>query len=151
MRRPPSRPNAPLIPVPRLIWSLAQGTIGFIVVAGIYLAGLRAGLTGDAVRSIAFTALVGTVVVLVTTNLGRARAGPGQFGLAGLPPLFSAAAVAAGLLLLLYWPPAATTFHFGPVTGGGLAMASGGVALVFLLLVILERVLRGRVNADPPV
>ena len=44
MRRPPRDPNEPLFTLPLVLWSLFQGFMAFLLVAGIYVTALTRGM-----------------------------------------------------------------------------------------------------------
>jgi Ca2+-transporting ATPase len=68
MSRPPRDPKSPLFSRALAGWSLFQGTLVLILVAGIYVIALRSGLPEDEVRSLTFVSLVFTNFGLIFAN-----------------------------------------------------------------------------------
>ena len=75
MRRPPRPPSAPLFTAGFVIWSLLQGALVLVLVAGLFIMALRQNLPEPDARSLAFAALVAANLglVLVNRSLDRIR------------------------------------------------------------------------------
>ncbi|HWU50528.1 MAG TPA: cation-translocating P-type ATPase [Asticcacaulis sp.] len=67
MRRKPARADAPLLPGRLLLWGLAQGLVGFAVLAAIFVLGLQ-WLDASQARMLVFCSLTLVLVSLVLVN-----------------------------------------------------------------------------------
>src|SRR5690606_34959549 len=68
MRRPPRPPGEPLFSGALVGWSLLQGTVVLVLVAGLFLLALHGGAADNQARALAFVALVVSIVGLILVN-----------------------------------------------------------------------------------
>src|SRR5690606_25721865 len=68
MRRPPRDPQAPLLSVALMSWSVVQGVLAFLVVAAVFVLALRLEMPETEMRSLAFMSLVVTNIALIFVN-----------------------------------------------------------------------------------
>ena len=139
MHRPPRDPDEPLFSFGYIAWSLGQGVIVLVFVAGLYVLALHQGLPEADARALTFAALVVTNLGLVLLN--RAR---GERFWAGLRRRNSAlwwatGATTAVLAAILAIEPARRMFHFGPLHADDVAVAIASGVLVLMLLALSQR------------
>jgi Ca2+-transporting ATPase len=138
MRRPPRDPEEPLFSLGYIAWSLGQGVIVLVFVAGLYVVSLYRGLPEADARALTFAALVVTNLGLVLLN--RARGEPFWVGLRrpNAALWLVTGGTAALLAAILAIEPARRLFRFGPLHADdvGVAIASG--ALILGLLAAVE-------------
>ncbi|MDE2465935.1 MAG: cation transporting ATPase C-terminal domain-containing protein, partial [Alphaproteobacteria bacterium] len=134
MRRPPRRPNAPVLSASAIGWALAEGGIALLVVCASLYIGLANKMPATDLRALVFTTLVLMNVGLIFVNrsfhasLANAflRPNPALWLLIGL--------VTSVLGAALYWHPFQTLLRFGPLHWDDLAIcALAGIVLVVLL------------------
>ena len=137
MRRRPRDPEEPLFSVAYIAWSLGQGVMVLIFVAGLYVLSLYQGLPEADARALTFAALVVTNLGLVLLN--RARGEPFWVGLRrrNAALWLVTGGTAALLAAILAIEPLRQLFHFGPLHADdvGIAIASGPVVLGLLAAV----------------
>jgi Ca2+-transporting ATPase len=134
MRRPPRRPDAPVLPRRDGVWAMLQGAAALAAVAAALFLGAHAGMAQEDLRALVFTVLVLANIGLIVVN----RAFGASLVEAVTRPNWTLAvlifAVVAVLGTALYWPPARALFHFGPLALGHLAAClAAGAALVVAL------------------
>lgn len=150
MRRPPRKPNSPILPRPAALWAVAQGTAALVIVALALFLGARAGMPEEDLRAFVFTTLVFMNVGLIVVNrsfrssLYEALFRPNA-ALWGL-----VAAILAAMTLALYWDKTQSLFRFGPLHLDDLSIClAAGAALIGLLEIGKQiRMLRAERNAD---
>jgi len=139
MRRPPRDPAAPLITAGFAVWSLLQGALVLVLVAGLFVMALRQELPEPDARSLAFAALVAANLGLVLVNRTHGASVFAAFGRSN-PALWSVVvatmAILAGVVMI---PQARDLFHFGPLHGDDIAVALGSGIAVLLLLELAKR------------
>jgi Ca2+-transporting ATPase len=140
MRRPPRDSAAPLVTAGFTVWSLLQGALVLVLVAGLFVAALRQELPEPDARSLAFATLVAANLGLVLINRSHGTSVLAAFSRSN-PALWSvvvatAAILAAVVLILL----ARDLFHFGPLHGHDIAVALGCGTAVLLLLEAARKV-----------
>jgi Ca2+-transporting ATPase len=146
MDRPPRPPSEPLFSWPLIGWSLLQGGLALLAVAGIFLLGLRNGLPEDQARALAFFSLVLSLVSLILVNRSFSaslitalrRPNPALFWIVLV--------VAAVLALSLAVPALSALFRFGPLHPDDLALSLAAGAVVLVLLEILKPLWRTRLR-----
>src|SRR6516165_3275415 len=141
MRRPPRHPSAPLFTAGFVIWSLLQGGLVLVLVAGLYVMALRQNLPEPDARSLAFAALVAANLGLVLVNRTHGASVFAAFGRSNRALWSVVVATAAILAVIVAWPPARGLFHFGPLHGNDLAVALGSGIAVLLLLELAKKLL----------
>src|SRR5262249_59378900 len=68
MCRAPRPPSEPLFSWPLIAWSVLQGGLAFVLVAGIYIIGLQRGMLDGEVRALAFFSLIMSIISLILIN-----------------------------------------------------------------------------------
>jgi Ca2+-transporting ATPase len=134
MRRPPRRPDMPVLPRQAIIWAVLQGMAALAIVALALVLGARFGMAENELRALVFTLLVLMNIGLILVN----RSFHSSLTEALLRPNRTLWTLVGAVLLVLglglYWPPAQGLFHFGPLHWDDLLMCGGaGVALIGLL------------------
>ncbi len=134
MRRPPRRPDAPILSKITVLWAVLQGLAALAIVSLALLLGARAGMPENDLRAFVFTVLVLMNVGLIVVN----RSFRSSLYEAILRPNIAfwglVSVVAAVLGTALYWHPAQALFHFGPLHLDDLSIClSAGVLLISLL------------------
>lgn len=134
MRRPPRRPNTPVLPRVSLIWASLQGLAALAIVALALFLGARLEMAEDELRALVFTVLVLMNIGLILVN----RSFHASLREALLRPnrmlWILVGTVLMVLACALYWPPAQSLFHFGPLHLDDLAFCLlAGAGLVALL------------------
>ena len=147
MKRPPRDPEAAIFSRPLIAWSLVQGFLAFVLVAGIFLLGLRWEMPEDEIRALTFFSLVLTIVGLIFVN----RTFSESLLVALLRPNRSlvvvVAVVAAALGGTLLWPLASGLFQFGPLHLDDLAVTLASGIAVLVCLELLKHFWRERLKA----
>jgi Ca2+-transporting ATPase len=134
MRRKPRDPEAPLFGKPLIIWSLLQGGLAFLLVAGIYISALNRGVPPTEVRALTFFSLVLNIVGLIFVNRSFSTSIVAALTRPNSALVRVLSAVALMLALTLLWPWATALLRFGPLHGNDLAVAlAAGMALVVTL------------------
>ncbi len=135
MRRKPRDPEAPMFGASLVVWSLLQGVVAFLFVAGIYITALNRGMPATEVRALTFFSLVLNIVGLIFVN----RSFSSSLLTALTRPNGALAKVLLAVVLMLattlLWPWATSLLRFGPLHANDLAVTFGAGAL---LLVVLE-------------
>jgi len=140
MRRPPRRPDTPVLPRRAVIWAVLQGSAALGIVALALLLGTRFAMPENELRALVFSVLVLMNIGLILVNrsfhasLTEALARPNRtlWMLVGAVLLVLAAA--------LYWPPAQRLFHFGALHWDDLSLCLGGGLVLIALLEFGKRV-----------
>ena len=134
MKRKPRDPEAPLFGRSLIVWSVMQGVLAFLIVAGVCLAALNRGLPANEVRALVFFSLVLNIVALIFVN----RSSSASIVAAITRPNKALVKVlfAVGLMLAttLLWPWATSLLRFGSFNARdfGVSIASG--VLLFIAL-----------------
>ena len=142
MRRPPRPPSAPLLTTGFVVWSLLQGVLVLVLVAGLFVMALQQNLPEPDARSLAFAALVATNLGLVLVNRSL---GASVFAAFIRPNgalwwvVVAAAAILAGVIL---FPPARVLFHFGPLHADDVTVALTSGLIALLLLELAKRLVQ---------
>ncbi len=134
MRRPPRRPDMPVLPRPAVIWAIAQGLAALAIVAAALVLGARFAMPENELRALVFTVLVLMNIGLILVN----RSFHASLREAVLRPNPTLWILLATVLLVLgfalYWPAAQRLFHFGPLHWDDLSLCLvAGAGLVALL------------------
>lgn len=134
MRRPPRKPNFPILPRPAALWAVAQGAAALLMVAMALFLGARTAMPEEDLRAFVFTTLVVVNVGLIVVNrsfrssLYEALLRPNA-ALWGL-----VAAILAAMTLALYWDKTQSLFRFGPLHLDDLSIClAAGATLIGLL------------------
>ncbi len=134
MKRPPRPPREPLLTRRLALWSLIEGLIAFGVIAAVYYWALSGGGADNAVRAVAFLALVAVVFALIFVNR--------SYGASVLRALFNpnralaavAAFVAMVMTLTMTVAPVRDLFKFDTLAPMEIAVAASAGAFVLALL-----------------
>jgi Ca2+-transporting ATPase len=143
MRRPPRQPGTSLLSRPLMLWSLGQGALMLVLVAGWYAWLPYQGVGEAMARTGGFIALVSANVALIISN----RSFDNQLWASLMRPNRSLwlmlAATVSLLMLVLVWPTLTHLFQFAwPAPWVLIGSLSLGV-LTLLFLEMLKRVRRG--------
>nr|WP_287098462.1 cation transporting ATPase C-terminal domain-containing protein [Mesorhizobium sp.] len=143
----PRDPEAALFSRPLIAWGLLQGFRAFVLVAGIFLLGLRWEMPEDEIRALTFFSLVLTIVGLIFVN----RTFSESLLIALLRPnrslVIVVAVVAAALGGTLLWPLASSLFQFGPLHLDDLIVTLAAGIAVLVCLELLKHFWRERLKA----
>ncbi|MGY3332332.1 Ca2+-transporting ATPase [Mesorhizobium sp. USDA 4775] len=147
MRRPPRNPDSPLFSWALIGWGLLQGTLAFVLLAGIYLVALGQGMAENEIRALTFFSLVLTIVGLIFVN----RSFSASLLTALIRPnrslMIVVVAVASMLGGTLLWPFATSLFRFGPLHLDDLAVTIAAGFAVLACLELLKLFWRERLKA----
>ena len=147
MKRPPRDPEGPLFSRSLIAWSLVQGTLAFMLVAGIFLLGLRWGMPEDEIRALTFFSLVLSIVGLIFVN----RTFSQSLLIALFRPNRSLAVVVVSVVAalggILLWPVAMGLFQFGPLHLDDLTVTLAAGVAVLVCLEFLKYFWRERLKA----
>jgi len=133
MDRPPRRPGLPLFSARQLAWSVLQGALALGASLGVVAWARHAGMAGEVVRALGFTALIGgNLAILIANRAGaapfwRARGGNRvAWALIGGAILALAAIHAIPMVrgLFEFAPAATATFAFAALAGAGSVLAA---------------------------
>jgi P-type Ca2+ transporter type 2C len=144
MKRKPRDPEAPLFGGPLIVWSVLQGLLALLIVAGIYVVALNRGMPPNEVRALVFFSLVLNIVALIFVN----RSFSASIAAAITRPNSALVKVlfAVGLMLAttLLWPWATSLLRFGPLHAQDLAVSVGAGVVLLLALEFAKPVWRKR-------
>jgi Ca2+-transporting ATPase len=147
MKRPPRDPEGPLFSRSLIAWSLVQGTLAFMLVAGIFLLGLRWRMPEDEIRALTFFSLVLSIVGLIFVN----RTFSESLLIALFRPNRSLAVVVVSVVValggILLWPVAMGLFQFGPLHLDDLTVTLAAGVAVLICLEFLKYFWRERLKA----
>jgi len=134
MRRPPRKPDAPILSNHAARWAVIQGLAALLIVAASLYIGTHNAMPEGDLRALVFTTLVLMNVGLIVVNRSF-RASLSDAFLRPNPTLWILVCVVAMVLAAaVYWRPAQTLFHFGPLHWDDLAIClCAGAVLIFLL------------------
>lgn len=147
MRRPPRNPASPLFSATLIGWSLAQGLLAFLLVAGVYIAALHRGMPETEMRALAFVSLVLTNIGLILTNRSFSTSLTSAIGRRNRAMWLVLGINAALLAVVFAWPQARDLFRFGPLHLDDLAVSVAAGLGVLVLLEALKPLWRGRLLA----
>lgn len=148
MRRPPRRPDAPVLSKAAVLWASLQGLAALAIVSIALFLGARVGMPENDLRAFVFSVLVLMNIGLIVVNRSfrssfsdaLLRPNAALWGLVGI--------VVAVLATALYWRPAQSLFHFGPLHIDDLSVCFGaGIVLIGLLELAKRAVLEHRIDA----
>jgi Ca2+-transporting ATPase len=134
LRRPPRRPNAPVLSKGAALWSILQGGAALLIVAAALFFGSSSGMAENDLRAFVFVTLVLMNIALIMVNRSSQPSLTEAFGRPNTALWILVAAVAGALSVSLYWKPAQALFDFGSLHGTALLVCiASGAALVALL------------------
>jgi Ca2+-transporting ATPase len=140
MSRPPRPADRSIFDARAISISALQGALVLVVVGGVLVWGERIGLRLDAIRTVAFMALVLSFLALVQVN--RRFAGRGRRKGINRPLVWVTGAVLAILIGLLAATPLRTLLAFQAVTPLEAAVALGAGLASLMLLTLSQRLVR---------
>jgi Ca2+-transporting ATPase len=134
MRRPPRRPNSPLLEPRRIQWALLQGLVSLALLAGILIGAEQLGSHDTELRALVFTALVLINIGLILVNRSFKSSLLQAFMRPNKSLWILLSAVLVLMLIAVNWPPAQTLFRFSPLSWAeaGICLAVAAFSLVFL-------------------
>ncbi|HSM94566.1 MAG TPA: cation-translocating P-type ATPase [Rhizomicrobium sp.] len=147
MRRPPRRPDAPVLGRKPALWALVQGIAALMVVTLALMLGARAAMPEADLRAFVFVTLVLMNIGLILVN----RSFDSSLAHALLRPnralWILVSAVLAVLAIAIYWPPAQALFQFGPLHLDDLAICLAAGAAFITALEFAKRRVRSALQA----
>jgi P-type Ca2+ transporter type 2C len=138
MQRPPRSPRAALVTLPRGIWSVSQGLLGFAAVAAVYFHATVRGLPMEQVRFAAFFTLILVNMALLLANRGFGGSAAAILGRSNPALWWGLGATVAMVLVLAAWPLARGFFRIDVPDVGELALCLGAGLAVLILLQALK-------------
>ena len=136
MSRKPRDPTMPMFSLPMVLWSMFQGGLAFLLLAGVYLGAMRLGLPETELRGLMFFALVAAILALIFVNRSYSPSLSQAFGRHNRALAFVLGAVGAVSAVILLVPPFREFLKFGVLHLADCAVA-GAVGIGLLLA--LER------------
>jgi Ca2+-transporting ATPase len=138
MRRPPRKPNSPVLPRSMVLWAATQGAAALAIVSLALLFGARAGMPEADLRAFVFVTLVLANIGLIAVNrsfrssLYEAlfRSNPALWGLVS--------AVLSVMALAIYWDKAQALFRFAPLHFDDLSVSLAAGAVLVIVLEIAK-------------
>lgn len=146
MKRPPRDPEAALFSRSLIAWSVVQGLLAFVLVAGIFLFALHWGMPEDEIRALTFFSLVLTIVGLIFVNRTFSELLLTALFRPNRSLAFVVVVVAAALGGTLLWPLASDLFQFGPLHLDDLAVTLAAGLAVLVCLEFLKHFWRERLK-----
>lgn len=139
MRRPPRRPDAPVLSGTTVLWAALQGLAALVIVSLALLLGARVGMPENDLRAFVFTVLVLMNIGLIVVNRSF-RSSLYEALLRRNVALWALLSVVLAVLATaLYWHPAQALFHFGPLHPDDLSICLGAGVLLIALLETAKR------------
>jgi Ca2+-transporting ATPase len=142
MHRPPRHPEESLFTFGYIAWSLGQGIVVLVFVAGLYVLALHQGLPEEDARALTFAALVVTNLGLVLLNRASGEAFWAGLRRQNAALWYVTGSTTAVLATILAIEPARRLFHFGPLHADDVSIAIAAGVLVLILLSLVGRVAR---------
>ncbi|HVJ51030.1 MAG TPA: cation-translocating P-type ATPase [Aliidongia sp.] len=139
MKRPPRPVGIPLFSSTLVAWSLLQGVIALLALAGLYLIALRNGLPDDDVRALTFVSLVLIDLGLVLVNRSFGTSFRDLIGQRNRALILVSTVTVLMLTLILVVPLGRDLFRFGSLHGDDLLLVAAVVAGVVTMLEGLKR------------
>lgn len=146
MRRPPRRPDAPILSRALIVWGLVQGVLLLAAVAVTMGIGLQRAMPENELRALTFTAMV-------LVNVGAILV-DGSYALSLRETVLRAsrvfwlllAGITAALSFALFVPQGRALFHFGPLHADdlGVVLLAGLASLA--AIVLLKPIFRARMS-----
>ena len=142
MRRPPRRPNAPVLSRDAALWAAMQGAVALAIVALALVLGARAAMPEADLRSFVFVTLVMMNIGLILVNRSFDSSLVDTLLRPNRALWILVTMVLAVLAVALYWPPAQELFQFGPLHLDDLAVCLSVGAGFIVVLEVSKRRLR---------
>jgi Ca2+-transporting ATPase len=115
MARPPRDRHSPLFSRALAGWSLLQGMLVLLLVAGVYGVAFKTGLSEPEVRALTFVSLVFANLGLIFANRSFSASLMQALRRPNAPLWWAMAAIALLIAIVLTWAPARALFRFGPL------------------------------------
>ncbi|MGN6516552.1 MAG: cation-translocating P-type ATPase [Rhizomicrobium sp.] len=143
MRRPPRRPDMPVLTRTAALWAAVQGAVALAVVTLALVLGAHMEMAESDLRAFVFVTLVlmNIGLILVNRSFGSSLADALLRPNRALWILVSA--VLAVLAVALYWPPAQGLFGFGPLHFDELVICLAAGAVFIAAMEFAKRALQG--------
>jgi Ca2+-transporting ATPase len=139
MRRPPRKPDDPVLPRATAWWAAMQGLAALAIVALALILGSRLGMPEGDLRAFVFTTLVVMNVGLILVNRSFRSSLYEALFRRNVTLWILVAVVLLVLSTALYWPPARALLQFGPLHLDDLSVCIGAGAVLIGLLEIVKR------------
>jgi Ca2+-transporting ATPase len=139
MRRPPRKPDDPVLPRATAWWAVMQGLAALAIVALALILGSRLGMPEGDLRAFVFTTLVVMNVGLILVNRSFRSSLYEALFRRNVTLWILVAVVLLVLSTALYWPPARALLQFGPLHLDDLSVCIGAGAVLIGLLEIVKR------------
>ncbi len=134
MARKPRDPAAPMFSLPMVMWSLFQGGLALLLLAGAYLGGMRLDLPEAELRGLMFFALIAAILALIFVNRSFSPSLSLALGKRNGALAWVLAVVAAVSALILLVRPVRDFLRFGPLHLVDCAIvAATGIVLLLAL------------------
>ncbi len=134
MARKPRDPAAPMFSLAMVGWSVFQGGLAFVLLAGAYLGAMRMGLPEPELRGLMFFALVAAILALIFVNRSFSPSLAQAFGKHNRALAFVLVAVGGVSATILLASPVRGFLRFGPLhlADGAIIVAVGAGLLIAL-------------------
>jgi len=141
MTRPPRRPDAPLFSLPLVVWSLLQGSVTLLALAGLYIFSLRLGMAEPDARAVTFITLVLINITLVLFNRSFGASIKDLFSTRDIPLAIVACVTFSVLLGVFITPAGRDLFRFGPLHWDDLTIIIFVIVTLAFILQIVKKFL----------
>jgi Ca2+-transporting ATPase len=146
MRRPPRPTDSALFSPALVAWSLLQGGVAFLALAGLFAYAVQTGQPDGDARALTFVSLVLVDLGLVLVNRSFGASVRDLVGHRNRALLWVSAVTVAMLALILALPVGRDLFRFGPLHGDDLLLVVVVVVGVVVVLESLKRFWRTRLT-----
>jgi Ca2+-transporting ATPase len=134
MDRRPRDPEERLFSLGMIAWSVFQGAVAFMILAGIFLVGSYIGMPEAEVRALTFFALIGAILALILVNRSFDTSIAHALVRGNRALRYVIGAVITISTIILVATPIRTLLRFGPLHGTDLLVASGSALMLLLVL-----------------
>jgi len=137
MRRPPRHPDSLLLSTWLVWWSLLQGVLALVLLAGVLYYGTHRGTPELELRALVFVSLTLVNMGLILVNRSFSASLKSALGRHNRSLWVLSSGVSVALAIALLWEPARELFRFGPLHADelGVCAAAGLTVLALLQLV----------------
>ena len=150
MRRRPRDPEQSLFSVQMIGWSVLQGGLAFVLLAGVFLVATWQKMPEADVRELVFLSLVVAIIALILANRSFDASLRHAFNRGNTMLRYVLAAVSAVLVLTLVVPPFRALLKFGTPDWTHLAEALGIGGVLLVLLELLKPFANRQAEAREP-
>lgn len=141
MRRPPRDPNERVFNRRTIAIAGLQGASSLAIVAALYFGGLRAGVSPDQARALAFATLILVNLGLILSDRSYSRSFLHSFTIRNTALWWIVGGALAALALVIYIPWLQSIFQFGALSWTHILIVIGASLIALLWFEGLERVL----------